>query len=1191
MSTTATTTPAGGRPKGVGPAGSSLMCELALPSWAGGPTGVQVSGAGALARLLWAAWLAHEQGQREKPRHTWADDDLSQGWVIVHSVSPGIRERVAVFQQELDRAAAGGAPAGAEQGPGSFARRHTAWLEELIGDLREAAEQFKETLTAQSGPGAEPMWEAAPAAGAAAPPAPCGGSAPPCGGAAALARGGGPAPAPATDRAPCNGLLRAGGGGPPTRRPEEWSNGNALWSMAASSLVLASSLPPLLQTLPHCKGKHWLFESVFEANREAIPEVVACLEVQYYLARVLCAFSQSQGGLVQQFAGRLIEESSGPAGANQSSCLRGPGMLPLLRSGAELLLDLSRSKRPLRGHKLSEPRAELHGAGAPGAPAFRFRWLHTSSPWHDECEARSQRDGRPPSSVPVHFGKLSYLTLDADVARQLDAEWPSPDGIGSDVHDGRWRSTTIAAQRVGDALARSRQLQILMSAGVKVATVQRGAPAGLRLRCFPKGIEGDPAVANAGQVAQQFGMALWLGYPAALALNTLLDKAKDRHAQSKRPWATCRNPAAAFVLTICMLGWTIADGRTVTTDLGLEFDQARVSPSFSKELAEGHHQRAALHSVISGTALTQTRLYKRGMASDWVCLRCRAAPGTAWHRAFGGDGQPTFRRAEAFPELLRHAKVAREAGGNSAEMFIRRLIPSLDHVIPRRDPEGEFVRWHRRPASGFLAGLVFTDGSAVGTRWPELQRAGWSLMQRDSHGRMEAAAWGWAPLSMAPPQEARDGENYACHMAAFLRAGHVDFQTDCAATVACAQRGAARARRAGSSRAHLWNAFYTAFDDSRIYTVTKAPAHASAADAEADRITWWQRAGNRLADEAAKEGAKLALPDDQLALAFGLDLIARQAMLYYTGKLHAHMTDRKLLDHASDVILEFSEPEEANEEPEASGGQGAGISSVAAGAAAGTAGGHAIVERAITGPGTDGSTMVHCVKRHAYAHQRTQGILGPRGTGAGQEPQVERIRRGVFPNVKGGRDAWRLSEQFFPPEAWRVKLSARPPPSATPEASSATGSSQAGTAVRLSRERAPERFVVEPGQRRAYVEVGVLQGETALEVWRTCAASRTEPPVLHLVDEWAGELVGNTVSNMEAFSIVQSNFQDTSQRLWVCTNFCGGDGTAERFARDVNGKVVALKTLTECFGSKVRRSDLFPLFGGLPEAIGLSGNL
>ncbi|CAK0911089.1 unnamed protein product [Prorocentrum cordatum] len=504
-------------------------------------------------------------------------------------------------------------------------------------------------------------------------------------------------------------------------------------------------------------------------------------------------------------------------------------------------------------------------------------------------------------------------------------------------------------------------------------------------------------------------------------------------------------------------------------------------------LLDGHLRHCTPHSVISGTVLSQTRFYKRGMASEWECLMCRGAPGTLWHRLYGCDGHAAFRKDDASPGLLRHAEVARAARGNCGEMFGRCLFPSLDHAILRRDPDGDPVRWYRRPASGFLTGLIFTDGSAVGTRWPELQRAGWSLAQCDRHGRLVAAAWGWVPLSMAPRQEARDGEDYAYHMAAFLCEGHVDFQTDCAGTVACAQRGAAWACRPGSPRAHTWNAFYASFDGSRSYTVTKVLAHATAADVEADRTTWRQRAGNRLADDAAKEGAKLALADDQLDLAYGLDLIARQAMLF-TGKLHARMADRKLLDHASDVILEFTEPEAGHEEQETSGGHAAETSWGAAGAAAvalaaarasaegdeppaarrprqpWSIGGHSIVERAVTGPGTDGTTMVHCVKCYAYAHQRTQGILGPRGTGAGREPQIDRIRRGFFPNVKGGRGSWRLGEQFFPSEAWRTKFSQRLSPAAAPEASRATGSGQQGPAQRLPRSRALLRFGVGPEQ-------------------------------------------------------------------------------------------------------------------------------
>ena len=93
-----------------------------------------------------------------------------------------------------------------------------------------------------------------------------------------------------------------------------------------------------------------------------------------------------------------------------------------------------------------------------------------------------------------------------------------------------------------------------------------------------------------------------------------------------------------------------------------------------------------------------------------------------------------------------------------------------------------------------------------------------------------------------------------------------------------------------------------------------------------------------------------------------------------------------------------------------------------------------------------------------------QGILGPCGTGAGREPQIDRIRRGLFPNVRGGRDAWRLGEQLYPSEAWRAKLGARLPPPAAPEASSAAGSGQQAPAPRLPRSRALLRFGVEPEQ-------------------------------------------------------------------------------------------------------------------------------
>ena len=119
--------------------------------------------------------------------------------------------------------------------------------------------------------------------------------------------------------------------------------------------------------------------------------------------------------------------------------------------------------------------------------------------------------------------------------------------------------------------------------------------------------------------------------------------------------------------------------------------------------------------------------------------------------------------------------------------------------------------------------------------------------------------------------------------------------------------------------------------------------------------------------------------------------------------------------------------------------------------------------------------MVHCVKCYAYAHQRMQGILGPCGSGAGREPQIDRIRSGLFPNVKGGRGAWRLGEQLFPSEAWRAEFSQRLAPAAAPEASRATGSGQQGPAQRLPRSRALLRFGVGPEQEADFLSWSARQ--------------------------------------------------------------------------------------------------------------------
>lgn len=135
---------------------SSLLCEIALPTWGGGLRDVEVSGISSLARLLWSAWLAreddpHGEQEREKAKQSWLDEDLSQGWVMVHSVSPGIKERVALFQSDLERLSAqrpGAREASASPTLPDSELERTHWMQELVLDLRHAAEQFHGSLAA-----------------------------------------------------------------------------------------------------------------------------------------------------------------------------------------------------------------------------------------------------------------------------------------------------------------------------------------------------------------------------------------------------------------------------------------------------------------------------------------------------------------------------------------------------------------------------------------------------------------------------------------------------------------------------------------------------------------------------------------------------------------------------------------------------------------------------------------------------------------------------------------------------------------------------------------------------------------------------------------------------------------------------------------------------------------------------------
>ena len=229
------------------------------------------------------------------------------------------------------------------------------------------------------------------------------------------------------------------------------------------------------------------------------------------------------------------------------------------------------------------------------------------------------------------------------------------------------------------------------------------------------------------------------------------------------------------------------------------------------------------------------------------------------------------------------------AGPGAAEFFARGIFPDPAALFPRRGIAAENrVRWVNRPADGRLKGLLFLDGSSFWPRLGAAKRAGWAIVQTTAEGDLVSAAYGPVAFDQCPFQEARDGEDFAAHMCAYLTEGPVDAFIDCQGTLDSIIKGEAYANRSGNERAHLWGPFHAAFDDGRL-TAHKTKGHATTNDVECGRSTHWERKGNNWPDKYAKMGAELhGVTEADAWLCRGLTMIAFEAATW-AGSQAAHM--------------------------------------------------------------------------------------------------------------------------------------------------------------------------------------------------------------------------------------------------------------------------------------------------------------
>jgi hypothetical protein len=251
--------------------------------------------------------------------------------------------------------------------------------------------------------------------------------------------------------------------------------------------------------------------------------------------------------------------------------------------------------------------------------------------------------------------------------------------------------------------------------------------------------------------------------------------------------------------------------------------------------------------------------------------------------------------------LLAAARAARSAGEYVGELFARGVFPAVDAAVPGplRSDQVQ-INWVNRPAHGRMSGTLFTDGSGLHPRWPQLRRAGWSVVQVDSLGNLLSAAYGAVPVDEAPEQVARDGEDYAVFMCSLVATPPFELYIDCAGTLHCVTAGRAACTGADHARAHWWTKFWAQFEGEAV-VARKTKAHATETDIDMGRSTYWERSANGHADRLARLGAgEHPLPVEVAGQYLGLVQLVKEAA-GWAGRHEVWMREAGLQDAESIV--------------------------------------------------------------------------------------------------------------------------------------------------------------------------------------------------------------------------------------------------------------------------------------------------
>ena len=150
-----------------------------------------------------------------------------------------------------------------------------------------------------------------------------------------------------------------------------------------------------------------------------------------------------------------------------------------------------------------------------------------------------------------------------------------------------------------------------------------------------------------------------------------------------------------------------------------------------------------------------------------------------------------------------------------------------------------------------VQGDVYLDGSCTRHIVPELQRAGWAVVQLGDSGDMVARVFGpvWRPL----PQTPQAAEFCAYAAATELLLGPSTLYDDCSNVVAAAKKPVAEALSWRRPNAGIIKASFRHASRNHVIDVLKVKGHVDEAAVE-DPVLKRHARGNAFADEAAKLG-------------------------------------------------------------------------------------------------------------------------------------------------------------------------------------------------------------------------------------------------------------------------------------------------------------------------------------------------